>query len=45
MSEMNLKATIKNFEYRIERIQNELSFDATLKMNGLNQGKSFDEKS
>jgi hypothetical protein len=45
MSEMNLKATIKNFEYRIERIQNELSFDATLKMNGLNQGKkSFDEK-
>jgi hypothetical protein len=22
-----------------------LSFDATLKMNGLNQGKSFDEKS
>jgi hypothetical protein len=40
MSGSNLKQ-----QSGIERIQNELSFDATLKMNGLNQGKSFDEKS
>jgi len=45
MSPQRIETIIKNFEYRIEKIEIELSFDATIKMNGLNYGKkSFDEK-
>lgn len=45
MTEHGIKTMIKNFEYRIERIQHELKFDATITMNALNHAKkSFDEK-
>ncbi|QHB40950.1 hypothetical protein HWC99_gp19 [Flavobacterium phage vB_FspS_tant8-1] len=45
MTEHGIKTMINNFEYRIDRIQNELKFDATITMNALNYAKkSFDEK-
>lgn len=45
MTETNIATAIKNFQYRIDRIEKELTFDATITMNGLNYGKkSFDEK-
>ncbi len=45
MSEHGIQTSIKNFQYRIDRIEHELKFDATITMNALNYAKkSFDEK-